>query len=172
MIRFDQGARRFNYRVVGVAVHEGSVLLHRADHEPFWSLPGGRAEHGETAMETITREMHEELATEIQVIRLLWLVESFFNYEGLNYHELALYFLIQFPHGSRPLSVSALDGVEADVPLRFRWFPVVREDLERLPLLPAFLPEGLTDLPRSIVHIVQRDTLPLTENGDRIVPAR
>jgi ADP-ribose pyrophosphatase YjhB (NUDIX family) len=158
MIRFDQGNCRFNYRVVGVAVHNGAVLLHRAGHEPFWTLPGGRAEHGETATETIKREMREELATDIEVIRLLWLVESFFEYDRWNYHELALYFLIQFPPESRPLSLNAFDSVDGGVPLRFHWFPIQREDLERLPLLPAFLPQGLTDLPRSIVHIVERDT--------------
>jgi ADP-ribose pyrophosphatase YjhB (NUDIX family) len=166
MIRFDQGHRRFNYRVVGVAVHSDSVLLHRADHEPFWTLPGGRAEHGETATETIRREMREELATDIEIVRLLWLVENFFDYEGLTYHEIALYFLIQFPPDSRPLSVNAFDSVDGDVPLRFQWFPIQREALERLPLLPAFLPEGLTDLPLSIVHIVQRDVPLSTRNGE------
>jgi ADP-ribose pyrophosphatase YjhB (NUDIX family) len=102
MIRFDQGNRRFNYRIVGVAIHNESVLLHRADNEPFWTLPGGRAEHGETAEETIKREMLEELATDVQVVRLLWFVENFFDY-GLSYHEIALYFLIRFPPASSPL---------------------------------------------------------------------
>jgi ADP-ribose pyrophosphatase YjhB (NUDIX family) len=157
MIRFDQGNRRFNYRIVGVAVHNDSVLLHRADHEPFWTLPGGRAEHGETAEQTLKREMLEELETEVRVDRLLWVVENFFEYDGLSYHELALYFLIRFPQGSAPLSSDAFDGAEADMPLRFRWFPVRRETLAALPLFPAFLPRGLTDLPRSPEHIVQRD---------------
>ena len=160
MIRFDQGNRRFNYRVVGVAIHNDSVLLHRADHEPFWTLPGGRAEHGETAEATIRREMREELATEIDVIRLLWLVENFFDYEGLHYHEIALYFLIRFPPGSAPVSVEAFDAADAGVPLRFTWFPILRRELADLPLLPGFLPEALTDLPTSVLHIVQRDTLP------------
>ena len=160
MIRFDQGNRRFNYRVVGVAIHNDAVLLHRADHEPFWTLPGGRAEHGETAEQTITREMLEELETDIQVDRLLWVVENFFDYDGLSYHELALYFLIRLPPGSAPLYREAFDGAEGEMPLRFRWFPLRREELVALPLLPAFLPEGLTELPRSPVHIVHRDTIP------------
>jgi ADP-ribose pyrophosphatase YjhB (NUDIX family) len=108
VIRFDQGTRRFNYRVVGVAIHGDSVLLHRADHESFWTLPGGRAEHGETAEETIKREMLEELATTVDVVRLLWLVENFFEYGGLSYHEIAPYFLITLPPGSAPLEAEAL----------------------------------------------------------------
>ena len=164
MIRFDQGNRRFNYRVVGVAIHNEAVLLHRADHEPFWTLPGGRAEHGETAEQTITREMAEELAADIHVDRLLWVVENFFEYDGLSYHELALYFLVRLRPGSAPLDSEAFDGVESGMPLRFRWFPLRREALVALPLLPAFLPAGLTDLPRSVVHLVQRDTRPPLKN--------
>jgi len=160
MIRFDQGNRRFNYRVVGVAIHNDSVLLHRAGHEPFWTLPGGRAEHGETAEQTIKREMLEELETDVHVDRLLWVVENFFEYEGLSYHELAMYFLIRFPPGSAPLDAEAFDRSDAGVPLRFKWFPIRHEELAALPLLPAFLPEGLSDLPQSVVHVVQRDALP------------
>jgi ADP-ribose pyrophosphatase YjhB (NUDIX family) len=160
MIRFDQGNRRFNYRVVGVAIHDGSILIHRAGEEPFWTLPGGRAEHGETAEATIRREMREELATDIDVVRLLWFVENFFEYEGVHYHELALYFLIRFPSGSAPLSAEAFDGSDAGVLLRFRWFPVLRDELARLPLMPPFLPEALTELPASFVHLVHHETAP------------
>jgi ADP-ribose pyrophosphatase YjhB (NUDIX family) len=160
MIRFDQGNRRFNYRIVGVAIHDNAVLLHRADHEAFWTLPGGRAEHGETAEQTIKREMLEELETDIHVERLLWVVENFFEYEGLSYHELAMYFLIRFPSASVPLQAEAFDRLEAGVPLRFRWFPVRTRELIALPLLPGFLPHGLVDLPRSVVHIVQHDVAP------------
>lgn len=159
MLRFDQANRRFNYRVAAVAIHNGSILLHRAGDEPFWTLPGGRAEHGETAVQTIKREMLEELETDVQVDRLLWVVENFFEYEGLSYHEFALYFLIRFPHDAAALRREAFAGSDRNVPLRFRWFPVRRDELEELPLLPAFLARGLTDLPRSVAHVVERNTV-------------
>lgn len=162
MIRLDQGTRRFNYRIVGVAIHDGSVLLHRADHETFWTLPGGRAEHGETAEQTIKREMREELGISVDVVRLLWLVENFFEYGGLDYHELALYFLIRLPPGSAPLTAEAFDAVDAAVPLKFKWFPIEPGRLASLPLFPAFLAEGLASLPASVVHIVERDAVPST----------
>ena len=160
MIRFDEGTRRFNYRVVGVAIHDGSVLLHRADHESFWTLPGGRAEHGEAGEQTLKREMQEELETDVDVVRLLWFVENFFDYDGRQYHEIALYFLIRFPDNSLPRTSTTFDRTDAGVLLRFKWHPVQTELLMRLPLLPAFLPAALIDLPRSVIHIVQRDTAP------------
>ena len=159
MIRFDHGTQRFNYRIVGVAIHDDEVLLHRADHEPFWTCPGGRGELGETAEETIKREMQEELETSIEVVRLLWLVENFFEYDGVSYHEIALYFLIRFPTTSKPLTLRTFDGDEAGMRLRFQWFPLDEAALAGLPLLPAFLPSGLTNLPASVVHLVHRDKL-------------
>lgn len=160
MIRFDQGKHRFNYRVVGVAIHDDSVLLHRADHESFWTLPGGRTEHGETARQTIAREMREEIDTDVHVDRLLWVVENFFEYDGASYHELALYFLIRLPEGAPPRRLDAFDRRDGDVLLKFRWFPVRQDALEDLPLFPVFLARGLTDLPRSAVHVVERQRVP------------
>jgi len=157
MICFDEENRRFNYRIVGVAIHNDAVLLHRADHESFWTLPGGRAEHGETAEQTIRREMREELETDVHVDRLLWIVENFFDYDGLSYHELALYFLIRFPEDVAFTRTEAFDRIEGRVTFRFRWFPVQRDALDAIPLYPAFLPRGLTNLPQSAVHIVERE---------------
>ena len=44
MITYLEGGRRFNLRVAGVAIHKEQVLLHRAESDDFWALPGGRAE--------------------------------------------------------------------------------------------------------------------------------
>jgi hypothetical protein len=39
MIRFEKENNCFNYRVVGVAVHEDSVRPHRGEGEDFWTFP-------------------------------------------------------------------------------------------------------------------------------------
>jgi ADP-ribose pyrophosphatase YjhB (NUDIX family) len=135
------------------------VLLHRAGDEPFWALPGGRTEMGEAAEHTIRREMREELSTDVEVIRLLWFVENFFDYDGLSYHEISLYFLIRFPRDSAPLAIDAFDSRDGNTTLHFQWFPVEEETLERLPLFPSFLTAGLLKLPTSVTHIVQRDSV-------------
>ena len=90
MITLAHGDYSFNYRIVGVALHDGHVLLHRGESEDFWTLPGGRAELGEPAEETLRREMREELGVEVEVERLLWVVENFFSYQGRSWHELAV----------------------------------------------------------------------------------
>src|SRR5438034_10528276 len=100
MLVFDRGDQRFCYRVAAVIMHDGRVLIQlveegwEAGDTPFYCLPGGRVEHGETALECIGREMQEELEEEAQVERLLWLNENFFEHAGMTWHEIGLYFLV------------------------------------------------------------------------------
>jgi 8-oxo-dGTP pyrophosphatase MutT (NUDIX family) len=155
MITFEVGNKRFKYRVAGIAVHNDQVLLHQADGDNFWVFPGGHAELGESAEQTLKREFMEELNTEVDVIRLLWLVENFFTYSGRSYHELALYFLIQLAKSSPLLRTeSPTIGWEGDVKFTFRWFcrdPLV---LAQLPLLPSFLQTSLNVLPETPQYLV------------------
>ena len=163
MITLRQGAQAFNYRVVGAVIHEGRVLLHRGESEDFWTLPGGRAELGEPATETLKREMREELEVDAQVERLLWVVENFFTCLGAEWHELAFYFLMSFPPGSDIYQRSEpFFGYEETQPegmtLIFEWHSLDR--LDEITLLPSFLKQGLRSLPKGTEHIVHTD-LPL-----------
>jgi ADP-ribose pyrophosphatase YjhB (NUDIX family) len=157
MIRFDQENHRFNFRVVGIALHHEHVLLHRTPQENFWTFPGGRAELGETTANTLRREMREELAADIEIIRLLWIVENFFDYDQRHYHELAFYFLMRLPDDSPYLDQTQTHaGQEAEPELIFQWFRNEADELAGLPLLPSFLQTALQDLPATtqpVVHI-------------------
>ena len=158
MITFNRGNECFNYRVAGIALDENQILLHRAVDEAFWTCPGGRAELGETGAQTLKREMEEELNEDVKVIRLLWVVENFFEYAQKNYHELAFYFLMQFPKGSKYLDKSkSFPGTGDDDHLEFKWFSTDCDVLANLPLLPSFLQKSLCNLPDLVEHVVQRD---------------
>lgn len=156
MIVFDQGTVRFNFRAVGVALHDGKVLLHRAEKDPFWALPGGRVELLEVAADTLRREMQEELGTDVHVERLLWVVENFFHYGTRSYHELAFYFLMSFPPDSDlPGRREPFGGHEGGLYLIFQWFDVDR--LDEVVLLPSFLKTALAAIPESPAHVVHYD---------------
>jgi ADP-ribose pyrophosphatase YjhB (NUDIX family) len=158
MIRFEEGNHCFNYRIVGVAVHKNAVLLHQGEGENFWTFPGGRAEFGESAEQTLKREMKEELDADVEVVRLLWFVENFFTYADRQYHEIALYFLMRFPIDSKYLiQPGPFYGQEEAVKLTFQWFSRQPEVLSSLPLLPSFLQTALQELPESVQHVVQGD---------------
>jgi 8-oxo-dGTP pyrophosphatase MutT (NUDIX family) len=157
MITFEKDNARFNYRIAGVAIHNGRVLLNGAIEEDFWFLPGGRAEMTEPAQETLRREMREELGTNVEVERLLWVVENFFEFNGRSFHELGLYFLMSFPADS-PLynREGSFAGLEELVDLKYQWFRL--DELSQVRLHPAFLKEALQALPATTQHIVHKDT--------------
>lgn len=156
MITFTQDNTRFNCRVVGVAIDQGRVLLHKAEDDDFWALPGGRAELLEQATATLRREMAEELQIEVDVGRLLWLVENFFQYRGLDFHELGLYFLMHVPADwPRRLEKGPFLGYEQGVQLVFQWFPL--EALPTMRVNPSFLASDLQHLPASPQHVVHID---------------
>jgi len=163
VIRFESGNNLFNYRIVGVALNDDKVLLHQAEGDDFWVLPGGRAEFGEPAEQTLKREMREELDIEVEIVRLLWVVENFFTYAEKQYHEVALYFLMRLPESCKYLLESGpFESEDAGTPLTFRWFPRRQEELTALPLHPAFLCSELRELPESAQHVIQNDLVQST----------
>jgi ADP-ribose pyrophosphatase YjhB (NUDIX family) len=165
------GGTIFQVRVGGVAVSGGRVLLHRTAGEPFWSLPGGRLEVGETAAEALGREMREEISADVQVGDLLWLVENFFEHWALDgppggaaaqHHEVGLYLEMRLPeHLERVDSFAGaeLAGTPDEFALEFRWFP--QDEVAALDVRPLALRERLAaDRPRSVPSIVQRGSDP------------
>ena len=157
MITFTKDNVRFNYRIAGVVIHNGRVLLSRVEGWNFWFLPGGRAEMMEPAQETLRREMREELATNVEIERLLWVVENFFKFDEQNFHETGLYFLMSLPENS-PLyqREGPFAGKEEHINLIFQWFRLV--ELPQIRLHPNFLPQALQSLPATTQHIVHKDS--------------
>jgi len=155
MITFDEGRARFNYRVVGIALNRDRVLLHRAEMDDFWSLPGGRVGMLEPAEDALKREMREELGIEIHIERLVWVVENFFEHDNKSYHELAFYFLMAFPHDSHAYKNEEFLGNDESIKLFFKWHQLSK--LEEVRLYPSFLRKGLSLLPEGIEHIVHTD---------------
>ncbi len=60
---------------------------------PFYWLPGGGVEPGETAEEALRRELIEEASLVIARQRLLYVSENLFVESGEYRHEVILYFL-------------------------------------------------------------------------------
>jgi ADP-ribose pyrophosphatase YjhB (NUDIX family) len=156
MITLSLPGAQFGLRTAAVALHEGYVLLHRSEIDDFWSLAGGRCELLETAEDAIRREMCEELGVEAQVVRLLWVLENFFEHNGIAHHELGLYFLIDlgpdFAHYAPEIS---FEGTEDNLRLFFRWFPI--DSLQKIRLYPTFLRDALRCLPEHTAYAIHRD---------------
>jgi 8-oxo-dGTP pyrophosphatase MutT (NUDIX family) len=157
MVAFDKENVRFNYRVAGVAIHNGRILLDRNTSNSYWVLPGGHPELMESMADALRREVKEEIGADVEVVRLLWMLENFFH-KRKDIHELSFYFLMELTPDSHLLkSDGPFSGEEHGKRLIFQWFPLEQEILENLPLYPGYLASALINLPDAIQHVVFKD---------------
>src|SRR5437660_10456894 len=156
MITFKSARTRFTYRVGGILLHNGHVLCEAATEQGFWFLPGGRAELGESAATTLSREMQEELGVTVKIERLLYVVENFFSHFRSSEHELGLYFLITAPADADFFqSLDPFTHVDEEGSLlRFDWLHIAR--LEEIPLYHPCFQKALQAIPDHTVPIVER----------------
>jgi 8-oxo-dGTP pyrophosphatase MutT (NUDIX family) len=151
-ISFRLAGHRVNLRVGGILIDGGCILLNRLEREPYWFLPGGRIQIGESSPEAIQREAMEELGVACTVGRPVFLLENFFSIAGEPFHEIGLYYLLDAGRHALPS-----DGgrTPIDGGTLFRWQPL--DGLGVLDFRPAALVPHLNPLPASLIHIVSRD---------------
>ncbi len=155
MISFGKDGKRFKYRVAGLCVHDGYVLLTKADQDDYWILPGGKVELSEDTRTTLRRELVEETGYEAEIKDLLWIVENFFHLDETHYHELA------FVYAIAPTDPAILDDswshqtTDGDVRIELRWFEL--DKLEAVNFRPAFLRPLLQDPPEAPRHMIVKE---------------
>lgn len=154
MLSFNSQGVQFNVRAAAVILEDGCLLLHRAEGDDIWVLPGGRVEPGEAAANATAREMMEETGQSIECEGLAFCVENFFEWQGQPSHELGYYFYASLPSGSRLSDKQrSHEAIEGDQRLEYRWFEVT--GLTKLALYPEFLRTARFDKQAPAQHIVQ-----------------
>lgn len=133
----------FGIRVGTVVERDGALLLVRhdkPDREPYWVLPGGRLEPGETIPECAERELLEETGLEGRFAGVLYVSE--FLQEGR--HTVDVTVRVEVLEGEARLGSDPEVGDDSEPTLReLRWVEV--EDLVELPLLPGWIKDRLLE---------------------------
>lgn len=156
----------FSYRVGGILIHNGHILLQRPSNSDY-STVGGHVSPLETTEQTLVREFQEELHADIQVGRLLAIGENFFPVGSLPCHQLCLYYTVHLKSPSQiPLSgvfqgYDELDGQRVD--LDFCWIPLDRLGKEAVSP-PELVPIILENIPFP-VHFVSNQLSSLKKGG-------
>ena len=126
-IRIVNGDNGFLFRAAGIWKRDGKVLM-QTDGESGWAFPGGHVQLGETAAQSLKRELSEELGVEIKVGPLLFVSEDAFEWRGVNWQSVCLYFEVDansLPHNHIPI---AGPSVERGSPVTFDWLPIAKLD--------------------------------------------
>lgn len=155
MINFEKDNGIFNFRVAGIMINKGRVLIHRLAKDDFYAFPGGRVEMFETTEETLVREIQEELGIDVRIDRLVWICENFFVYEEKKYHELCFYYLIEnldealFEKGDKFVVFEGTKEYE------FKWVNV--KTVENEVLYPETIRDRLNNIPETMESIIDID---------------
>ena len=141
-ISFKFGNEKFNYRVCAMMIDNGKILAMHDERSPYYYLPGGRVAMGETAEAAVIREVQEELGITPGIARPLWLIQSFFteDVDGLNYHEICIYYLMDITSTDLLSRGEVFTSKEGNRTHTFEWLAFER--LKDEYFYPLFLKKG------------------------------
>ena len=121
----------FSYRVAGICIHNGSVLLQKPVSSDDYAFPGGHVELGETNEQTLIREFKEEMGANIKVGNLKWVGELFFPWGDKPCHQICLYYEVEITDDITPKS-DYFTGSELHenkvFDMEFHWVPIEKAD--------------------------------------------
>ncbi len=148
----------FSYRVAGICVQNGRVLLQKPTDDSGFAFPGGHVAFGETNEETLIREFKEEIGADIAVHDLKWVGEVFFPWGEVPCHQICLYYMITIEDTHTPrdgmfLAEEQLEG--RNFALEFHW--VELETINNLPVYPTNTAQLLSHLDDGVQHFIYRE---------------
>ncbi|NHJ87433.1 MAG: NUDIX domain-containing protein, partial [Asgard group archaeon] len=103
------------YRVGGVLIRNGKILLQSDPLVKFWVLPGGSPKPFEASDKALIRELKEEIGLQIETERLLFVIENSGEFGGRYFYGVELMYLIKPKGGSEILDQEEFIGIEDDL---------------------------------------------------------
>lgn len=148
----------FSYRVAGICIQNGKVLLQKPTNDTAFAFPGGHVTLGETNAQTLAREFQEEIGAEITVGELKWVGEIFFPWGRKPCHQICLYYMVELRAGDIPaegmfLGKEQIQGRNFD--LEFHWVPI--EELKNIEVYPTNVVELMAKMDEGVQHFIYRE---------------
>lgn len=148
----------FSYRVAGICIQNGKVLLQKPSNDTGFAFPGGHVTLGETNEQTLIREFQEEIGTNVAVGDLKWVGELFFPWGSKQCHQICLYYLVELQSEHIPLDgmflgKEQLEGRHFD--LEFHWIPLT--ELKNIEVYLTNVIELVDKLDEGVQHFVYHE---------------
>lgn len=144
-----------------VMIEQKRVLLYRYENDDVWKFPGGGPLFGETTKDAIRRHIKKMGGFEIEVQRLLWIIESFFVFrgkpgtlnveQGTKIHGIGFYFLVSPKMSEGKWQQEEFRGFKR-LEMIFKWFKL--DELGDINLKPDCLKQLLKHIPNNPKHVV------------------
>ena len=140
-ITIDVEDYKLNVRAAGVIIHNNKVLVHKNVNSDHYALVGGRIEIGENSVDTIKREIKEELGKDIEITGYISTIENFFEMKGSKYHEIMFVHKIEFINEEDKKIEHTIKNIEGKEYLKYEWLDL--GEIDKYPLKPQVIKEIL-----------------------------
>lgn len=147
----------FSYRVAGLLIQNGKILLQKPKDDDY-SLIGGHVARFEATEDTLKREFMEEIHADISVDNLFAVGETFWLWGKTPCHQIGLYYKVHLLGNDIPLEGSfwgheGFDNQRYD--MEYCWMPLdeLKNGLKVYPL--ELIPHILSNK-NETVHFVSR----------------
>lgn len=153
-ISIDLDKNVLHCRTAGVVINDGKILLNRAKIDDYWTPLGGKIKITESSEKAVIREFKEELGIDVKIVRLLWMVENFFEMEAKSFHQYLFIYLLEDICGDLDCSDEEIEVLD-NKDIVYKWFDL--KEISKIKVKPNFLKNKLTDLPLYTEHIINED---------------
>lgn len=152
---FKTNEGRFNYRVGGIIIKDGKMLVVTNSKENYYYSVGGRVQMHETMDQAIEREIFEETGLRIAKKELGIIHENFFTSQITKekYHEISMYYFVELVED--PVECVSINEFGAEE--SFEWLPI--EKLVESDIRPDFLKNILAFKKGDVHHLVNEHKL-------------
>ena len=148
----------FSYRVAGICLQNGKILLQKPTNDTGYAFPGGHVSLGETNEETLIREFQEEIGARISVGDLKWVGEIFFPWGQKPCHQICLYYMVEILSENIPLDGMFLghETIESrELDIEFHWVPL--DTLDSIEVYPTNAAELMQKISDGVQHFIYRE---------------
>ena len=157
-ILFKTNKYVFSYRIAGICIQNGKILLQKPINDHAFAFPGGHAQLGETNKETLIREFKEEIGADISVGELKWVGEIFFPWEEKPCQQICLYYMVKIEDSITPrkgIFIGKEQFEKKDFELEFHWIEM--DKVKDIKVYPTNCTQLLSRIDDGVQHFVYQE---------------
>ena len=130
---------RLNIRTAVIIETENGYIFEKDKRNRFYWVVGGRIQINENSIKAAKREVKEELGIELEKINLKAIVESFFELDNENFHEICFYYTGKY-----------VDKLE----LSENFFIFSKDEMEKINIQPKIIYDIINSKNSEIIHLI------------------
>ena len=151
-IQADTNQGEFSCRAASLIINDNKLLVAKHKDHPCYYIVGGGVKLNETSAEAVVGEVFEETGYTLEIERLAFVQERFYEYCDKCHHEIVFFYIMKYSN-----EISIIDGTFTDQGEKetLHWLPI--DKLEDMNIVPSFVKTSLTKRNENIIHIISKE---------------